>query len=249
MIKAIIIEDEDRSRKALEDMLAGQFRNVQVLSSCADADEGIAAIKTYRPGLVFSDIELQHRTAFDMLQQIGEINFEVIFTTAYEKYAIQAIRFAALDFLLKPFSVSDLAASLDRYIEKRNKAQTTHQFEALFHNLRHVQKDLKKIALPTMSGLSIIPLNEVIRCEADVNYTRFFLIHNQKTMVSKTLKEYEELLSEFDFCRVHGSHLVNLHHVKNYIKGEGGTVVLSDGSQVDVSRRKKDEFLKRLAEL
>src|SRR6185436_5526387 len=128
-----------------------------------------------------------------MLQQIKKIDFEIIFTTAYEKYAIQAIKFAALDFLLKPFSAADLEESINRYFEKRDKNQTTHQFEALFHNLRHVQKDSKKIALPTMSGLNVIPLNEIIRCEADVNYTRFFLVNKQKTMVSKTLKEYEEL--------------------------------------------------------
>ncbi|MBK5284688.1 MAG: response regulator transcription factor, partial [Bacteroidia bacterium] len=185
----------------------------------------------------------------EMLQQIEKIDFEVIFTTAYEKYAIQAIKFAALDFLLKPFSATDLTEAMNRYSEKHNKHQTAHQFEALFHNLKHVLKDSKKIALPTLSGLSVIPLNEIIRCEADVNYTNFFLVNKQKIMVSKTLKEYDELLVEFDFCRVHGSHLINLHHVKNYTRGEGGTVTLSDGSHVDVSRRKREEFLMRLGEI
>ena len=249
MIKAIIIEDEERSRDALKDMLDEQFKNVHVLAACRNMEEGIAAIKEHEPDLVFSDIELEQHTAFEMLQQIDKINFEVIFTTAYEKYAIQAIKFAALDFLLKPFSMSDLTESMNRYFEKRNRNQTTHQFEALFHNLKHVQKDSKKIALPTMSGLSIIPLKEIIRLEADVNYTNFFLVNKNKIMVAKTLKEYDELLDEFDFCRVHASHLINLHHVKNYTRGEGGTVTLSDGSYVDVSRRKKDEFLKRLAEI
>ncbi|MFI5219766.1 MAG: LytR/AlgR family response regulator transcription factor [Bacteroidia bacterium] len=249
MIKAIIIEDEERSREALKDMLTQQFRNVHVLAACGNINEGITAIKEHKPDLVFSDIELEQHTAFEMLQQIEKIDFEIIFTTAYEKYAIQAIKFAALDFLLKPFSISDLMEAMNRYFDKHNKHQTTHQFEALFHNLKHVQKDSKKIALPTLNGLSIIPLKEIIRCEADVNYTNFFLVSKQKIMVSKTLKEYEELLDEFDFSRVHGSHLINLHHVKNYTRGEGGTVTLSDGSHVDVSRRKKDEFLKRLAEI
>ncbi|MBK5286068.1 MAG: response regulator, partial [Bacteroidia bacterium] len=185
MIKVIIIEDEERSREALNDMLAQQFRNIHVLALCRNVDEGIAAIKTHKPDLVFSDIELEQHTAFEMLQQIEKIDFEVIFTTAYEKYAIQAIKFAALDFLLKPFSATDLTEAVNRYLEKHNKNQTTHQFEALFHNLKHVQKDSKKIALPTMTGLSVIPLKEIIRCEADVNYTNFFLVNKQKIMVSK----------------------------------------------------------------
>lgn len=249
MVKAIIIEDEVRNIDALKDMLARQFQNVNVLAVCLNIEEGISAIKYHKPDLVFSDIELEQHTAFEMLQQIETIDFEVIFTTAHEKYAIQAIKFAALDFLLKPFSMSDLTEAMNRYFEKRDRNQTTHQFEALFHNLKHVQKDSKKIALPTMNGLNVISVKEIIRCEADVNYTNFFLVNKNKIMVAKTLKEYEELLDEFDFCRVHASHLINLHHVKNYTRGEGGTVTLSDGSYVDVSRRKKDEFLKRLAEI
>lgn len=249
MIKAIIIEDEQRSREILRNMLNQHFKNIAVLAVCASAEEGKAAIKTYQPDLVFSDIELEKSSAFDMLQQLDNIDFEVIFTTAYERYAIQAIKFSALDYLLKPFSVSDLSEALNHYQQKQNKKQATHQFDALFHNLKHMQKDSKKIALPTLNGLVVIYLKEIIRCQADVNYTTFFMTGKNQLVIAKTLKEFEELLNEYDFMRVHNSHLINLNHVKKYTKGEGGIITMVDGSEVDVSRRKKNEFLKRLAEL
>ncbi len=184
-----------------------------------------------------------------MLQQLSTIDFEVIFTTAYEKYAIQAIKFSALDYLLKPFSLEELTIAVQHYEQKVNKKQSATQFETLFYNLRNMQKNVKKIALPTSNGLMIIQLSDIVRCQADANYTNFFLTNKKKLVISKTLKEFEELLHEYDFIRVHHSHLINLHHVQNYARGEGGTITLSDGSQVDVSRRKKDEFLSRLANL
>ena len=249
MIRVIIIEDEENSRTALQDLLKQHFKNIEVMALCRNAEEGKAAIEELRPELVFSDIELGDASAFDMLQQLSDVNFEIIFTTAFDRYAIQAIKFSALDYLLKPFSKEDLAEAITHYQEKQTKQQSAQQFDALFHNLKHIQKDSKKIALPTSSGLTIIPVKEIVRCQAEVNYTNFFLTSNNKMLVTKTLKEYEELLNDYDFIRVHNSNLINLHHVKNYSRGEGGTVTMSDGSVVDVSRRKKDEFLKRLAAL
>ena len=249
MIKAIIIEDEENSRTLLNDMLHHHFKNIEVIASCKTNSEAKAAIENLNPDLVFSDVELENDTVFNMLQQLNAIDFEVIFTTAYDKYAIQAIKFSALDYLLKPFSKEDLQGALNHYQQKQNKKTSSHQFDALFHNLKHFQKDLKKIALPTSNGLTILPVKDIIRCQAEVNYTNFFLASKNKILVTKTLKEYEELLNDYDFIRVHNSHLINLHHVKNYSKGEGGTVTMSDGSIVDVSRRKKEEFLKRLEEI
>ncbi len=248
MIRTIIIEDEENSRIVLNDMLKQHFKNVEVLAVCKNIEEGKAAIEQSHPELVFSDIELDGDSAFNMLQQLTEINFEVIFTTAFEKYAIQAIKFSALDYLLKPFSKEDLTEALHHYQQKQNK-QSSQQFDALFHNLKHFQNDSKKIALSTSNGLTIIPVKDIIRCQAEVNYTNFFLVSKNKMLVTKTLKEYEELLNDYDFIRVHNSNLINLHHVKNYSRGEGGTVTMSDGSTVDVSRRKKEEFLKRLEAL
>ncbi len=249
MIKAIIIEDEQHSRELLQTMLHKHFSNIIVLAACINAAEGKTAIEHLHPDLVFTDIELEQTPVFEMLHQLNEIDFEVIFITAYEQYAIQAIKFSALDYLLKPFSLEDLSAAIKRYEQKKDKQQSADQFNTLFHNLKHIEKDAKKIALPTTNGLTIVPLKEIIRCEARMNYTNFFLITKHKMMVSKTLKEFEELLNDYDFIRVHNSHLINLHHIKSYTKGEGGTVTMSDGSEVDVSRRKKEEFLKRLAAL
>ncbi|MGI8952475.1 MAG: LytR/AlgR family response regulator transcription factor [Chitinophagaceae bacterium] len=249
MIKAIIIEDEENSRKILYDMLTQHFRNIEVMAVCKNVEEGKASIEQLHPELVFSDIELDGDSAFNMLQQLNTINFEVIFTTAFEKYAIQAIKFSALDYLLKPFSKEDLAEAINHYQQKQNKQQSAQQFDTLFHNLKHFQNDAKKIALPASNGLTIIPVKDIIRCQAEVNYTTFFLTAKNKMLVTKTLKEYEELLNDYDFIRVHNSHLINLHHVKNYSRGEGGTVTMSDGTEVDVSRRKKEEFLKRLEAL
>jgi two-component system LytT family response regulator len=247
VIQTIIIEDQQDSREVLQEMLTQHFKNVELVAVCKNAEEGKTAIESFQPDLVFSDIELENASAFDMLQQLTTIDFEVIFTTGYEKYAIQAIKFSALDYLLKPFSLTDLSQALHHYLHKQNKKQSARQFETLFYNLRHIQKNSKKIALPTSNGLVMVPLSDIIRCQSDVNYTTFFLHNKKKIVISKTLKEYEEMLSEYDFVRVHNSHLINLHHVQNYTKGEGGIITMSDGSEVDVSRRKKDEFLAKIA--
>lgn len=249
MIKTIIIEDEENSRTVLYNMLTQHFKNVEILAVCKNIEEGKNAIEQLDPELVLCDIELDGDSAFNMLRQLNTINFEVIFTTAFEKYAIQAIKFSALDYLLKPFSKEDLVKALNHYQQKQNRQQSAQQFDALFHNLKHFQSDAKKIALPASNGLMIVPVKEITRCQAEVNYTYFFLINKNKMLVTKTLKEYEELLNDYDFIRVHNSHLINLHHVKSYSRGDGGTVTMSDGAVIDVSRRKKEEFLKRLETL
>lgn len=249
MIKVIIIEDEKQSRDILISMLQKYFRNIEILAVCKNADEGKTAIESLSPDLVLTDIELEEKTAFDMLQQLNNIDFEVIFITAYEQYALQAIKFSALDYLLKPFSTEDLSSAINRYEQKKDRQQSAGQFNTLFHNLKHIQKNAKKIALPTSNGLTIVLLKDIIRCEAGINYTIFFLATKDKIVVAKTLREFDELLNDYDFIRVHNSHLINLHHIKNYTRGEGGTVMMTDGTEVDVSRRKKEEFLKRLASL
>jgi two-component system LytT family response regulator len=246
MIRTIIIEDEERSRILLMDMLRESFPNIEVIAACKNNHEAKMAIENLQPELVLSDVELGKESVFEMLQQLSEINFEIIFTTGFNKYAIQAIKFSALDYLLKPFAEEDLSAAINHYQQKQNKKQSAQQFDALFHNLKNFQKDSKKIALPTANGLTVFPLNEIVYCQAEINYTNFFLLSRNKILGTKTLKEYEELLNDYDFIRVHKSHLINLHHVKNYLRGEGGTVIMSNGASVEVSRRKKEEFLKRL---
>ena len=249
MIRTIIIEDEENAKAILTTTLAESFPNIQVVATCKNNSEAKSAIENYKPDLVLSDVELKSESVFTMLQQLSNIDFEIIFITGYDRYAIQAIKFSALDYLLKPFSKKDLAAAIEHYEQRQHKKQSVHQFDALFHNLKHFQKDLKKIALPTANGLTVFTLNEIVYCQAEINYTYFFLVTKNKILGTKTLKEYEELLSDYDFVRVHKSYLINLHHVKNYSRGEGGTVTLSNGDVVEVSRRKKEEFLDRLSAL
>jgi two-component system LytT family response regulator len=249
MIRAIIIEDEENSRAILTDMIGEHFKNITVLAVCSNNAEARLAIESLHPDLVFSDVELGQESVFTMLQQLGEIDFEILFTTGYDKYAIQAIKFAALDYLVKPFTAADLAIALGHYQQRQVKRQNVQQFDALFHNLKLYQNDLKKIALSTFSGLTVFPVKDIIHCRAEVNYTNFFFTSGKKLLAIKTLKEYEELLNDCGFIRVHKSHLINVHHVKNYTRGEGGTVTMSDGTVVDVSRRKKEEFLQRLEAL
>ncbi|MEO8146500.1 MAG: LytTR family DNA-binding domain-containing protein [Bacteroidia bacterium] len=249
MIRSIIVEDEKKNRDTILKMFEEYFPNIEVLAVCDTTEKGKAAIEQYKPDLAFLDVELPPNTSFQMLEQIGQINFEVIFTTAYDKYALQAIRNSALDYLLKPFTVDDMKQALQRYEEKTNKQNTAMQFQNLFHNLKHSNTTEKKIALSTFSGLTFVPVKNIVRCQADANYTTFYLLDKTKIVVSKTLKEYEELLKDYNFFRVHQSNLINLEHIKNYVRGEGGTVFMTDGSEIDVSRRKKDEFMKKLHEM
>ncbi len=245
MINVVIIEDEENSREILSGMLASHA-NINSLASCSNNKEAKSAIERFHPDLVISDVELGDETIFTMLQELDEINFEILFTTGYDKYAIQAIKFAALDYLVKPFSETDLAMAIGRFQQRQHKKQPSQQFDALFHNLKLVRNELKKITLPTSTGLTVVPVKDIIYCEGDANYTHFFLTSGGKMLVVKTLKEYEELLADCGFFRVHKSHLINMHHVKSYARGEGGSVIMSDGAVLDVSRRKKDEFLKKL---
>ncbi len=249
MIRTIIIEDEEASRKLITVMLETYPGNIKVLAVCSNNADAKAAIEDLHPDLVISDVELGKETVFTMLAELNEINFEVLFTTGYEKYAIQAIKFAALDYLVKPFTEEDLAAALDQFQQRHDKKRYMQQFDALFHNMKLYKNDLKKIALPSFNGLTVIAVKDIIHCKAESNYTNFFFGAGKKLLVSKTLKEYEDLLNECDFVRVHKTHLINLHHVKKYARGEGGTVTMSDGTVIEVSRRKKEEFLQKLESL
>lgn len=246
MIKALIIDDEQSCIDVLYAMLKENFRNIDVQTMCRTVDEGKAAIIEYKPDLVFLDVEISDKTGFDLLQEVDSINFEVIFTTAHVKYALQAIKFSALDYLLKPCTLSDLTLAIERFKQKQHKATSGNQFEALFHNIKNMQTESRKIALPSTNGLELVYIQDIVRLDSDGNYTTFHLKNKMKIVVSKTIKEYEEMLEELNFFRVHNSHIVNLRYVKNYIKGEGGIVKMEDGSEIDVSRRKKEDFLTAL---
>lgn len=248
MIKTIIIDDESKGRTILKTLLEKYCRNVEVLELADSAENGIIAIKKHKPDLIFLDIEMPHENGFDMLKKLDLIDFEVIFVTAFDHYAVKAFKFSATDYLLKPIDAEELITAVSR-VESKIQKKPQEKMEVLFNNLRSFQNPYNKIGIPTRDGIIFIPINEVIRCESEINYTRFYLQKGEKMLASKTLKEFEELLTEYNFFRVHKSHLINLHHIKRYVKGEGGTVILSDNSEVEVSRRNKEQFLKRLGNL
>jgi two-component system LytT family response regulator len=244
MIRAIIVDDEVHCVEMLAWQLEKYCPQVQVIATCPSGMEGIAAIREKKPDLVFLDIEMPRMNGFEMLQALPKIDFDIIFTTAYDQFAIRAIKFSALDYLLKPIDKDELRASLDKIKENPNQLISTQQLNMLLSNLHQVHNGLQKIALPTLEGYEMVMSEHIVRCESDSNYTLIYLKNNSKTIVSKTLKEVEELLEGHHFFRVHHSHLINLNEIKKYVKGDGGYLVMSDNSTVSVSRSKKDALLK-----
>jgi len=206
---------------------------------------GIKAIEETSPQLIFLDIEMPQVNGFQMLEQIKVINFDLIFTTSYDQYAIKAIRTSALDYLLKPIDREELQIAVRKAIAKL-KSPLPQQLEILFQKLVPGSNALSKIALPTMEGLQMVGIDSILHIQSDSNYSVLFLKTKQKLIVSRTLKEMEEILDDHSFARVHNSHLVNLNEIEKYMKGEGGYLVMSDGSSVDVSRSRKEMLLTKL---
>ena len=246
MLKAVIIDDEPNAREKMQLLLEKYCRDVTVVASAADAAAGAAAIEQQQPDLVFLDIEMPVLSGFDMLKQLPLINFEIIFTTAHDHYAIKAIKFSALDYLLKPIDLDQLQEAVKKAIDRRKEKNSARQYQTLRENLGKEQASMDQMAIPSQTGMIFIKVQDILHCEADSNYTRIFLSNGQKIVSSRTLKEYEDLLDEQGFIRIHHSHLVNKNHIAEYIKGEGGQVRMKDGTTLTVSRRKKEEVLERL---
>lgn len=250
MTRAIIIDDEqhciDRLNKLLKETAAGEL---EILDYFKTVQDGISGIQKLQPDLVFLDVQINDKTGFDLLQQLPSVNFEVIFTTAFERYAVQAFKFSALDYLLKPVDADDLAAALQKLKEKISAKENNTRFDTLFHNLKNIQGISKRICVPVTTGLVFLQVSDIIRCQSDINYTTIFTKDKQKLVVAKTLKEFEEMLSDFNFYRVHNSHLINLAFIKSYNKGKGGFVTMTDNTDIEVSTRRKDDFLKRLSDI
>ena len=244
MIKAILVDDEIHGLETLGIHLADYCPNVQVMEKCNSAKKALDAIHRLNPDLVFLDIEMPVMNGFELLEQFEEIPFAVIFTTSYDQYAIKAIRFSALDYLLKPVDPKELIAAVNK-VDKQKNPPSNEQLKMLMDQLQHKDGRISKIAIPTTEGFELIPADEVVRCEADDNYTHIFLKNKTKIIASRTLKEVEEQLREFpSFIRVHHSYIVNLNEVVRYVRGEGGYVVMTDGSTVNVSRSSKESLLK-----
>jgi two-component system LytT family response regulator len=245
----MIVDDEKPQQEILTNMLAKGFPTYRLDAICSSVDEGLKKIKTIKPDLVFLDVQMPPKTGFDLLSALDQINFEVIFTTSFEHFAIKAFKFSAIDYLLKPFGEEDLAIALKKFEAKNAVQNSLKNVQNLLTNININTSDKARIALPTMSGFVFAQVNDIIRCESDNNYTTFYFEDKTHLMVSKTLKDCEELLQDYNFFRVHASHLINMRYIKEYIKGDGGQVKMSDNSYVDVSRRKKDEFLQQLNKL
>ena len=248
MIRAIIIDDEKHCINRLNDLLREHVTDeVHVMDVYDNLKDGRQAIEKYKPELIFLDVQLDAgQTGFDLLRQVEVNNADIIFTTAYEKYAVQAFRFSALDYLLKPIAVEELKRAVQKITSRHPSIHTTQKLEILLSNL--YQKD-KRICVPVVNGMLVLAVREIIRCESAINYTTIFMVDRQKITVARTLKEFEELLTEYNFCRIHNSHLVNLAFVRTYNKGKGGATILDDGTYLEVSTRKKEEFLRRIREI
>lgn len=252
MLSAIIIEDERNTRELLKSYVEEYCEGVNIVAMEGSVKQGIAAIEAHKPALIFLDIELSDGDGFQVLEHFGHISFDVIFTTAYNQYALRAFKFSATDYLLKPVDIEELQEAVKRVVEKHKQQDTAapvsnENLHVLLQNLRANTSTFRKIVLPTNTGFTVVEPTDIIRCEADRNYTYIFLADKRKILVSKTIKEYEEMLEQHDFFRIHQSHLINLHFLKNYIRGRGGAVELTDGTVIDVAARKKADFLRRLS--
>ncbi|HEY4063854.1 MAG TPA: LytTR family DNA-binding domain-containing protein [Puia sp.] len=243
MIRAIIVEDESLSAEALASLLKDWCPGVKVQGICHSAAEAIDMIERVKPELVFLDIEMPHMNGFELLEKLGEVNFDIIFTTSHDRYAIKAVRISALDYLLKPIDRMELVAAVYK-IGLPRRQSTARQLELLLQQLKHPVAS--RIALPTFEGLQLIALSDIISCTARSNYTILQLKEKQTLTVSRTLKEIEEILEESGFLRIHHSHLVQINEIRKYIRGEGGSVVMSNGVHLDVSKSRKEELLGHL---
>ena len=249
MIKALIIDDEKHCSDNLEWQLKQYCPEIEIMAVCNSAENGLQQINHHQPQLIFLDVEMPVMNGFEMLEELKEINFDIIFTTAFNQYAIRAIKFGALDYLIKPIDKDELCEAVNKHLQ-HSQRDSLKQFNAL---LSHIKKSndlsFQKIALPTMHSYELVPLSNIMVCESNNNYTTVRLNNGQNILISKTLKQIEDLLDMRPFFRVHNSFLVNLQYAIRYVKGEGGYLVLNNDSTVPVARSKKEELLKLIMHL
>lgn len=239
-MKAIIIDDEEYVRETLKEMISFHCPEITSLCTADGVKSGLETIAKENPDIIFLDVRMEDGTGFDLLRSIPDITFHIVFITAHEEYAIKALKFSALDYLLKPVDIDELSETVKKAKDLIQKDQVRLKIESFLINQE--SKD-KRIVLKTAEAIHIVNVQDIIRCESDSNYTNFYISGDKKLIVSKTLKEYEELLSDYGFVRSHQSHLVNLNFVEKFDKRDGGMLVLKDNQQVPVSTRKREELL------
>ena len=245
MLKAIIIDDEPYCCEILAAMLDADCQDIDIVNISNNGADALKAIRQYSPDIVFLDVEMPKMNGFEMLEQLDNINFHLIFTTSYDQYALKAIRFSAIDYLLKPVDREELKNAVNK-VRQRIQVPLPQQLEILMQKIKQPSNPVNKIALPTMEGLQLIPIDSIISCESDDNYTNLKLKNGKKLLVTRSLKDIEESLEQHSFIRVHRSYLVNMNEIEKYIKGEGGYLVMTDGTSIDVARNKKEVLLRKL---
>jgi two-component system LytT family response regulator len=247
MIKAVIVDDEELGRNMLSNLIRKYCPDVTIVGTASSVKEAKKVIEEVNPSLVFLDIEMPGGSGFELLEQLNKPSFSVIFTTAYNQYAVKAFKYSAIDYLLKPINIEELTNAVQKLSSagSKNNMQSSLQHFIESYNNSGVSKS-NKVALPTQEGLVFIDISDIVRCEADGKYTYCYISGGKKLYSTRSLKDFEEQLIQFGFCRIHHAHLVNLNHIKNYTKGDGGQVTMANGDCVTVSKRKKEEFLNRL---
>lgn len=247
-ISALIIDDDPMSCEQLKDAMDELKLGVQIVGVCNSGNEGLKAIKKLRPDMIFLDIEMPNMTGFEMLKRLPIVEQEIIFVTSFDKYAIRAIKFAALDYLLKPIQKNDLFDAVSRAIEKVKAKKFPPQLKYLLNQIDAVDSIGEMLALPSGNGLDFVQVEDVIYCESDGGYTNFYIEGKERPiMVSRPLIEYEEMLVPSGFIRIHKSSLINMRHLKKYIKGEGGQAIMSNGKSLNVGRAYKQEMLSKVS--
>jgi two-component system LytT family response regulator len=245
MIKAILIDDELHCLNTLSILIRDFCPEITVVDRCTSGEKALESIENLRPDLIFLDIEMPSMNGFELLEHLNQIPFSLIFTTGYDQYAIRAIRFSALDYLLKPINSRELIAAVHK-VQIQKNPPSAEQFHMLLDQMQNRDGLFTKIEVPTAEGYELIPTNELVNFEASNNYTRIYLKNKTRITACRTLKEMEEQLNSFgNFIRVHNSYIVNLNEVSKYIRGEGGYLVMSDGSTITVSKSRKEKLLKK----
>ena len=243
MIRCVLIDDENNSLEMMEWLIKTYCPQVTIEAMCNSSEKGIEAINKFKPDVVFLDIEMPHMNGFDMLEQFDKLFFDVVFCTAYDQFAIRAFKYSALNYLLKPVDPADLQETIRR-LEERKTSPSKEQMELLLQNIREtIKPTVQRIALTTGDGMIFVPVDDIVYCEAESNYTSVALKDGKKILVSKVLKDIDETLSGSGFYRIHNSFLINLNHIKKYVRGDGGYVIMNNDVTVSISRSRRQEFM------
>ena len=245
IIRSIIVEDELNNKENLQNILTEYCPSVEIVALCSSALEGRQKIMELKPDLVFLDVEMPGGDGFSMLESLSILNFEVIFVTAFTNYAVKAIKFSALDYIVKPIDIMELLKAVDKASKKLKEKSDNSRMVNLLKN-QHREDNKKTLALPLSDKIEFVEVSNIIRCQANGNYTVFYLRNGEKLLISKTLKEYGELLASFNFLRVHQSHLINIGEVKSFVKTDGGYILMKDGTNIAISRQRREMVMQTL---